>query len=66
MSPTNFVEFNDLTTDADTKWFKLWSNALKPKFAMQQKLFWETGKEKPITIIGNLFKESMEVSLDLA
>ena len=63
MSPTNIIEFNDLTTEADTKWFTLWSSALKPKFALQQNLFWETGKEKPIVIIGNLFKESLQVRL---
>ena len=63
MFPSNYVEFNDLSTNADTKWFKLWANAFKPKFNMQQNLFWETGKEKPVTAIGKLFLESIQVKI---
>ena len=65
MSPTDYVEFNDLTAEADTKWFKLWSTAMKPKFSKQQDLFWETGKDKHIGIIGNLFLESLQVHLKI-
>ena len=63
MLPSNYVEFNDLLIDADTKWFKLWATALKPKFTMQQDLYWETGKDKSVAIIGNLFNESLQVCL---
>lgn len=62
MNPTNYVEFNDLLADADTKWFKLWATAIKPKFTSRQDLYWENGQDKSIAAIGNLFNESLEVS----
>ena len=61
MFPSNYVEFNDLSKDADTKWFTLWANALKPKFRAQQDLFWQTDNEKSVKTIGKLFTESLEV-----
>ena len=61
MFPSNYVEYNDFLADADTKWFKLWSNALKPKFSAQQDSFWQTDQEKSVVTIGKLFAESLEV-----
>ena len=69
MPGSKFVEFNDLTSEAESAWFKLWKEALKSKFQAQQKLFMDTWvpkptslSSKPITSIGNLFHESLEVN----
>ena len=64
MIPSDYVEFNDLSSNGDTQWFKMWANALRPKFRMQQDLYWQTGQEKPVAAIGKLFSECLEVSLN--
>ena len=61
MNPTDYVEYNDLPTDADTKWFKIWAKALKPTFRQLQDQFWEAGQDKPCERLVQLYAESIEV-----
>ena len=62
MNPTEYVEFNDLSAEADTKWFKLWANALKPTFQQLQEQFWDAGQDKPCEQLVRLYAESVDVS----